>query len=766
MRLLALAHPGLLWTGLGLAAVPILIHLFFRRRHRVLRWAAMTFLLAALRKQKRRIEVENLILLLVRCALIVLLALAVARPSVRAASLNPFGGGARSTVLVLDTSASMGARHTGRTALDRAKERAARLLSELPRGSLVTLLTTRDDATGGGPRAVLENASPAEARTRLAALRPARGGQRLGEVVRLVGRKLTAMRGRRMAVFLTDLQRRDWIAEKAAEKAGRGGRREDLFAALMLLDGGEPGGKAKRPPVVVMDVGLEQAANVVVRDLAVDEGREAFSPSLLWLSASLVNYGPAPAAGTLILYRGRPGEARWEKRETRRVTIEPTVGIGGPAVTSVTLHQMLEAGSEGPARFKVVFEPTSGAADRLVEDDRRFLALRVRPPVRMLPVRSVPGALVNLKDMDEAIEVVKFADPIYPSELGRYDLSRVDVVLWADAEVHDLEPAGAARLERFVKRGGGLLAYLGTYAQPGRVNTLFFKEKGQGLFPMLLADEGMHIDEDHPVSIDVLDEQTQRQPLFRDTEKAALFYSPEILGFRRVAGEFLRDPEFVRRHVVAHYDTPAKDPAVLRHRLGRGRIVIVTTTPDERAVRLNGSLLPLVLFFNAAHLLVRDDPSSRNVLVGAPVTIPLPPGARKVVIEPPEEAGGRSEEPVADPEKPFLLEETAFPGFYRITIQGVDSSGAAALPFTERHVAAVNVEAGEGDLRRITPAAILRQYRGTSLRFADRAENVLPEAVAGAGEGELSRALLGGVAFLLLLELALAWRFGSRRRSA
>ena len=110
----ALVHPGLLWTGLGLVAVPILIHIFFRRRHRVIRWAAMDFLLRALKKQKRRLQIENLILLLLRCAMLALLGLALARPAVQAAAVAHLTGGGQNLVLVMDTSTSMGARHTGR----------------------------------------------------------------------------------------------------------------------------------------------------------------------------------------------------------------------------------------------------------------------------------------------------------------------------------------------------------------------------------------------------------------------------------------------------------------------------------------------------------------------------------------------------------------------------------------------------------------------------------------------------------------------------
>lgn len=70
---------GMLWFLLG-AGIPILIHLWTRRRHREIRWAAMEYLLAAIRKNTRRINLEQLILLLVRVAIVVALALAVAEP--------------------------------------------------------------------------------------------------------------------------------------------------------------------------------------------------------------------------------------------------------------------------------------------------------------------------------------------------------------------------------------------------------------------------------------------------------------------------------------------------------------------------------------------------------------------------------------------------------------------------------------------------------------------------------------------------------------
>ena len=62
---LGFANPALLY-GLAAASVPIIIHLLNRRKFREEPWAAMRFLLAAIRKNSRRIRIEQWLLLAVR----------------------------------------------------------------------------------------------------------------------------------------------------------------------------------------------------------------------------------------------------------------------------------------------------------------------------------------------------------------------------------------------------------------------------------------------------------------------------------------------------------------------------------------------------------------------------------------------------------------------------------------------------------------------------------------------------------------------------
>src|SRR5687768_16024252 len=69
----------MLWWAAA-AALPLLIHLWTRRHFRETRWAAMTFLLAAMQKHSRRIRLEQWLLLALRIAIPLVLALALANP--------------------------------------------------------------------------------------------------------------------------------------------------------------------------------------------------------------------------------------------------------------------------------------------------------------------------------------------------------------------------------------------------------------------------------------------------------------------------------------------------------------------------------------------------------------------------------------------------------------------------------------------------------------------------------------------------------------
>jgi hypothetical protein len=123
------AHLGLLAAGLAGVSIPIIIHLLMRRRRKPLMWGAMRFLLEAYRRQRRRLMIEQWVLLATRCLVVLLVALAIGRPVLE----GLIGGGAGRTVfIVVDNGLAASARGAdGSTALERHKRSAARLLERL-----------------------------------------------------------------------------------------------------------------------------------------------------------------------------------------------------------------------------------------------------------------------------------------------------------------------------------------------------------------------------------------------------------------------------------------------------------------------------------------------------------------------------------------------------------------------------------------------------------------------------------------------------------
>ncbi len=127
--ILAFGFGNLVMLGwLAAAAAPLLIHLWSRRKFRETPWAAMTFLLAAMRRSARRIRLQQWLLLAVRTLVLVLVALAVAEPyGAGTLASGPVGGPAHK-VLVIDASYSMAYQDQNTSRFARAKSLAAELV--------------------------------------------------------------------------------------------------------------------------------------------------------------------------------------------------------------------------------------------------------------------------------------------------------------------------------------------------------------------------------------------------------------------------------------------------------------------------------------------------------------------------------------------------------------------------------------------------------------------------------------------------------------
>src|SRR5579862_6967563 len=144
---LGFVAPWFLFAGAGMVSVPIVIHLLNRRRFKTVYWAAMEFLLKAMKKNRRRLRFEQFILLATRCLVLLLLGMALARPMGCAENsmAELIGRQTGLHVFVIDNSYSMAyeARRSGaRTQLDQAKIIAKALIERMSSGGESVAIVT------------------------------------------------------------------------------------------------------------------------------------------------------------------------------------------------------------------------------------------------------------------------------------------------------------------------------------------------------------------------------------------------------------------------------------------------------------------------------------------------------------------------------------------------------------------------------------------------------------------------------------------------
>src|SRR4051794_20150356 len=206
----SLIHAGLA-AGAGLAALPVILHLFMRQTPKHVIFPALRLVRERQKRSKKRMRIKNWLLLLARMAVLALMALALARP--RLYSQMPLGDESVPTALglVFDTSLSMGYKEKDKTRLDEAKERARAILDEIPDSSLVFVVDSYDPVK---PTAF----SPAAARKRIDELTIHPVSRPLNSVMGQIYPEIAGCdRPRHEVYVLTDLARSSWNPEQRAE---------------------------------------------------------------------------------------------------------------------------------------------------------------------------------------------------------------------------------------------------------------------------------------------------------------------------------------------------------------------------------------------------------------------------------------------------------------------------------------------------------------------------------------------------------------------
>ena len=173
---LSFLTPAML-VGAALVAVPIVLHLVMRQVPKHMVFPAVRFIVRREQANRRQLQLRHLLLLLLRAGAIALLALALARPSIKAKGSLGSQEAPVAAALVFDTSPRMAYREDNQTRLEVAQSTAHWLLGQLPAESEVAVLESEQPA---GDFAVDLGA----AEQRIAQLKPAATATPLTEVDR------------------------------------------------------------------------------------------------------------------------------------------------------------------------------------------------------------------------------------------------------------------------------------------------------------------------------------------------------------------------------------------------------------------------------------------------------------------------------------------------------------------------------------------------------------------------------------------------------
>lgn len=508
-------HPALLW-GLGLVALPALIHLINLLRHRTVRWGAMEFLLKSHKRQRHWLWLKQLLLLLSRMAAVALAALMAAQWVAPKQWSFLAGGAATRHIVILDDSYSTSERSGGGSGFDEAQRLASDLLrraADLPgeqRATVARLSRLRFSGTEERPG---DNAGSDSPITPVAdivddLLEPGtlqkfdrlRGNWKPTDLALdaiaglrwLAGSLEPDPRESRVVYYLSDFRQHDW--RDSVEGVDLAQKLNQLGCQLQFVQCG----RSSEPNIAITNLvpeggaraaGVPMFVNVTLRNQGTVNASRIQCKVRSWQCAAPGSgESPAPTIDdlpTIVIDTLAPGES-----VTRRV--QTFFQVPGRHVLEVAL-----------------------ADDSIAADNRRWCVLDCPAGQRVLVVDGsddqihayhLTAAFKPLERSNTGIVAeIRSADAI--REISATDLQPFTAVYLLD--VPRFETPLVKALTEYVSAGGGVFFSFGPNTQASHVNAALYLD-GNGLLPAPIdsplalpvggeTDGPDLIAEDHPV---------------------------------------------------------------------------------------------------------------------------------------------------------------------------------------------------------------------------------------------------------------------------
>ncbi|MDX2035215.1 MAG: BatA domain-containing protein [Isosphaeraceae bacterium] len=702
--------------GIAGAAVPVVIHLFSKRREQVVDWGAMQFLEVEERRQ-RRFRFDELLLLALRMLVMGLVAAALARPFLASGGANSqasAGDARRDVVIILDASASMSIPIEGRSLFDRSIDWIREFSAALRPGDSLALLLAKDRVRPMIDPPTFDFGRIAAALTDLPA---PRGGCDLTAAIVEALRILESTNNpEREIIILSDETRSAWRVDERAKwellRSIRGKQRAAprLWSVSPSQSPGEsPASNGSLGPLQVSRGVIVPGREVRISGEISNSGSDPRTRSIELLIDGEVDAGATQVVGPIA-----PGG---------RSTFSAATSFDRPGDHVVTV------------RF-------ADAADSIPSDDETHRVVTVVPALEVILVDGKPSAQPLGGELGFVrVALAPFGDPTRVVEVESVDAAKLDSAILSTcrvvilANVDRLGTDAAVALESFIASGGGAMVILGD-----RVDAEWWNESSGAWLP---AKIGEFVKDASPGGV----VGRPAPSSFRGPALEALGGSGQSpLGEASFASKRRLEP-MPNAAVLARLD--GGDPWIVERGHGRGRALLLGSGVGAEAGTLpvNPDFVPWI------HRLVADlgslDDGSKNLRPGEDVrfAIPVPPpGVEVVDVRTPD---GRviQSEVVRGGNTALVSVDASDPGVYRLDGQGAESGGV--------RYATVEADPRESNLERLSAADRIEMCKDWPFVILDSGENAVDRILRSATvrKHELWRPMILSALALLCVEI-------------
>ncbi len=728
----AFFSPAFAVAGLLLAGLPILIHILNRRRYRTINWAAMDFLLRAMRKNRKRLRFEQWLLLAIRCLVLALLGLALARPmSCADTSLAAVGQKSALHVFVIDNSCPMAYeadRPDAKTHFDHAKHLAEQMIDRFTAGGeAVAVITANQPAAAilAKPTYDLQ-----QARSIIERIPQSYGSTDLAGALRLaidIGHENEKQSNKNLYLF-TDAARSAWQTPAAADLKSDGRELAKLYhIALFNLSQGQQWNQA------VLDI--RPAANLVTV-------KNNFGADFV---ADVRGFGDGPDATLQWRVDGNVlsgGSAIHLTTDTPRQTQSQAVfRSGGPHVVSVSIlgddrlriDNTRQHVVNVAAELKVLIVEGQRSAGPL-GGSGAFLQLALAPPAQTTAGAPAPT--------DSYISPEVISD----LELGNRILPDYRAVVFCG--VGQIQPAIADQLQKFVQAGGTLMLFMGEPVASDNYNSVLLPRK---LMPGPLTQRISASDQQaflldfnpngdlHPL----LKAFAHQEKTGLDTAQVFTYWQADV-------------PNDPRIRVLNFKSTGApsgkSDPAITVNTVGEGRAVFVATTANADWTTLPAKPAYVALMHELLAGSINSGDAWMNLTVGQRLAVPqtIKLATIPALFDPQSHSIEVQQTTNSDGIVSYQSAPLEIPGVY------IFRTGTQDIPIT------VNVPADAADVRSIDDLAIKSTLGDIDVTMNG---DQLPAAAESATAGnDMGWNVMVFVLAFVGLECFLAMRFGHFKR--